>query len=117
MDLDAQDAADYAAGRVGLDEFVRRVLARQRPSVGHHGGIDPVAIYDAMREAGTSLMGSYVWLADHAETEAEADRWRAAYAAVHAERHQVDARDQESQLEATTGYVELEQAVRSLVQA
>lgn len=76
---------------------------------------DPVAVYDGMWEAGTSLMGGYIWLADHAATPAEADRWRAAMTDVHRERDQVDARDTEAQLAATAEYVARDQAIRALI--
>ena len=41
-----------------------------------------MAVYDAMREAGTALMGSFVWLADHAADEGTAARWWADYGEV-----------------------------------
>lgn len=115
--LDAADAADYAAGRLSLEDYTGRVLARHRGSVQTCGSVDPVAIYDSMREAGTSLMGSYVWLADHAATEDEANRWLAADQELYRERERIDARDEHAQREATKDYVARELALRGLVLA
>lgn len=76
-----------------------------------------MAVYDAMREAGTALMGSFVWLADHAADEGPAARWWAAYGEVQATRELVDARDVETQRRVTREYLAREQAVRPLVRA
>ncbi len=76
---------------------------------------DPVAVFDAMWEAGTSLMGSYVWLADHAASEEEARRWWAAYADVIAQRKRIDARDPHVQRQAAAEFIARERAVATLV--
>ncbi|MCE1180464.1 MAG: hypothetical protein LWW86_15725 [Micrococcales bacterium] len=113
--MDAVDARDYAAGRLDYAEYAERVGARHRGSVHVPESPDPVAVYDGMWEAGTSLMGGYVWLADHADDSSEADRWLGAMAGVHRERAKVDAHDTKAQLEATAEYVARDQAIRALV--
>lgn len=61
---DAADAAEYVAGRISVDEYGSRTRARYGvPEEWGRGSGDPVAAFDAMWEAGTSLFGSYVWLA------------------------------------------------------
>lgn len=79
--------------------------------------VDPVSTFDAMWEAGTSLMGSYVWLADHATTQDAAARWWDEYGRVITEREAIDARDVEAQRAATADFVARERAVRHLVKA
>ncbi len=115
---DAADAAEYVAGRITLDEYGRRTRARygvaEEPQ---RGSADPVVIYDAMREAGTSLMGSFAWLADHAPSPAEAERWWAAYGEAIKQRDRVDARDELAQRRATAEFIAQERAVRALVRA
>lgn len=79
--------------------------------------VDPVSIFDAMWEAGTSLMGSYVWLADHASSTEEAGRWWDEYGKVITDREAIDARDIEAQRAATADFVARERAIRHLVKA
>lgn len=103
--------------RIDRDEFGERVHARYEDPDPRQGSADPVAVYDAMWEAGTSVMGSYVWLADHARTEDEAAKWWAAYAEVIELRERVDARDEAAQRDATAEFIARERAVRPLVTA
>lgn len=116
---DEADGAEYVAGRITLDEYGRRTRHRygvpEEPQQGRSA--DPVAVYDAMREAGTSLAGSYVWLADHADRPAEADRWWVAYAQVVEDRDRVDPRDEQAQRRATADFIARERAVRAFVRA
>ncbi len=115
-EADTRDAIDYAQGRIELDEYVARVLSRRPYTPTEEGpAIDPVALYDSMDDAGTSLMGSYAWLADHAATEAEAQRWWDAFGAVLAHLPTINARDEAAQREARANYISREQAVRDLV--
>ncbi len=116
--LDVSDAEEYAAGVLPLDVYTRRAITRHLDEVPQpRGSVDPVAVYDAMREAGTALMGSFVWLADRATDEGAAARWWTAYAEVLATREQVDARDVETQRRVTREYLAREQAVRPMVGA
>lgn len=113
---DAADAADYVAGTITLDEYGSRTRARYGvPEEWGGGSGDPVAAFDAMWEAGTSLFGSYVWLADHADNEQTRDRWWTLALDVKREREQVDAVDMEVQRVALAGFVSRERAVRGLV--
>lgn len=112
---DELDGLDYAAGSLTLEDLNTRAEERYSGEVKLRGSVDPVAIYDAMREAGTSLMGSYIWLADHAATPEETERWRQASSLIYREREQVDARDVDAQRAATVAYIARERALRPLV--
>jgi len=116
LDLAPEDAAEYVAGTITLDEYGRRTRARYGvPEEWGRGSGDPVAAFDAMWEAGTSLFRSYVWLADHADNEQTRDRWWTLALDVKREREQVDAGDMEVQRVALAGFVSRERAVRGLI--
>lgn len=113
---DAADAGDYLAGRITIAEYVRRVEERYLPTVHLSGFEDPVVVYDAMWEAGTSVFGSYIWLLDRCEKGSEAaERWWALALDVKDRRAAVDANDLEAQRRATTGFIAQEKALHGLV--
>lgn len=77
--------------------------------------VDPVAIFDAMWEAGTSLFGSYVWLSDHAETPEQAEQWWAKALAVKDRRETVSATDEDGQRRMMAEFIAEERELRPLV--
>lgn len=78
-------------------------------------GVDPVAVWDAMWEAGTSLIGSYVWLRRHTSSDHEADKWRQSILAVKKRRSELDPMDIPEQQELMRQFIAEEQALSHLV--
>lgn len=72
--IDRSDAKAYGAGLLSWADYVRRVVERNARRIRLRPLQDPVAIYDAMRESATTLLGTYLRLADLAEGAAEACR-------------------------------------------
>lgn len=112
---DAEDAAAYVTGRIGPEEYRRRAQVRHGDAATGGGSSDPVVVFDAMWEAGTSLFGAYVWLADHAPDPRAADRWWEMALTVKRRRRTVDARDVQAQRAAMQEFLAEERAIRGLV--
>jgi hypothetical protein len=111
---DIADAHAYSHGRIGLAEYLDRALVRHADLPVAMREPDPIATFDAMWEAATSLMGSYVRLADRAETKTEATQWRRAHVHVIEDRKQVNARDPDAQHAALGRDLALGRSLRSL---
>jgi hypothetical protein len=111
---DIADAHAYGEGLIEWAEYRDRALARYADVEVPARGPDPVATFDAMWEAATSIMGSYVRLADHAATEPESSRWWQAHVNVINDRKQVDALDVNAQQAALGRYLALGRSLRSL---
>lgn len=73
---------------------------------------DPVVLWDAMFDAGTSLIGSYVWLRRRAETPEEAAQWTELIHDVKRTRAGLSPQDQAAQREALQSFVAAEAALQ-----
>lgn len=107
---DEADARAYAAG-LSWGEYTARVEDRHAGQVRLRGSRDPVAIYDAMYEAGTSLIGAYRWMAARADSEAEKTRWREALQAVTRQRQALGPFDEDGQRATTVAFLARDQAM------
>lgn len=77
--------------------------------------VDPVVVWDAMWEAGTSLLGSYVWLEEHAEDDVEAAKWLKKSISLIRRRERLDTGDIAAQQKLMAEFIAEEKALRHLV--